>query len=151
LAIDKYIEEEKSKGRETKLTVEVWDDLSCVNQNYWRGVKSIIRVIRFGKREGKPYEEKIFYLSSLKMTALEFGVKIREHWQIENQLHWVKDVVLEEDKSRIKSGNAAQNMSIIRSIVINILRNNRIKSITEGIRILANNIKYLFGLVSLEF
>ena len=57
LAIDRDIQEEKSKGRETKVTVEVWDDLSCV--------KSIIRVIRSGKREGKPYEERIFYLSSL--------------------------------------------------------------------------------------
>jgi predicted transposase YbfD/YdcC len=149
-AIDKDIQEEKSKGRETKVTVEVWDDLSCVNQNYWRGVKSIIRVTRFGKREGKPYQEKIFYLSSLKMTAQEFGIKIREHWKIENQLHWVKDVVLQEDKSRIRSGKAPQNMAIIRSIVINIFRKNGIKSITEGLRMLSNNIKYLFGLVILE-
>jgi predicted transposase YbfD/YdcC len=34
-------------------------------------------------------EEKIFYLSSLKMTAQEFGIKIREHWKIENQLQKV--------------------------------------------------------------
>jgi predicted transposase YbfD/YdcC len=95
-------------------------------------------------------EEKIFYLSSLKMTAQEFGIKIREHWKIENQLHWVKDVVLQEDKSRIRSGKAPQNMAIIRSIVINIFRNNGIKSITEGLRMWANNIKYLFGLVILE-
>jgi predicted transposase YbfD/YdcC len=122
-----------------------------VNFNYWRGVQSIIRVIREGKREGKSYKEKIFYLSSLKMTAQEFGEKIREHWKIENQLHWVLDVVLQEDKSRIRSGKAPQNLSIIKRIVINILRQNGIKSITEGLRMWANDIKYLFGLVNLDF
>lgn len=132
-----------SRGRTINRTVEVFKDLSCINQNYWRGIKSLICVSRRGKRGQKDYEERVYYLSSLEMTAAEFGQKIREHWLIENQLHWVKDVLLEEDKSKIKAGMAAQNFAIIRSIVLNILRKHGDISPTKTQRMIANNINYL--------
>ena len=59
-------------------------------------------------------------------------------------MHWVRDVVLEEDKSKISTGNAPQNWAIIRSIVINIFKNNGYQSLTEGIRMVSNNISYLW-------
>ncbi len=77
------------------------------------------------------------------MSAEEFGKKIREHWLIENQNHWVRDVLFREDSSKIRSGNAAQNFAIIRSIVLNLLRINGYHSPTTTQRIIADNINYL--------
>lgn len=71
-----------------------------------------------------------YYLSSISTKAKEFAKGIRHHWGIENRLHYVKDVTLKEDESRIRSGNAPAILSLIRNLVINIARikgENRIK------------------------
>ncbi len=143
-SIDSDLSQELSRDRQINRRVEVWDDLSCINQNYWRGIKSFICITRNGQIGSKPYQERVYYISSLKLSAQEFGKRIREHWLIENQLHWVRDVVLKEDESKISSGMAAQNLAIIRSIVINLLRKNGDYSPTKTQRILANNINYLW-------
>ena len=101
-------------------------------------------VTRQGKRGDKAYHERVYYISSLKLNASEFSKIIREHWLIENQLHWIKDVVLGEDNSRIRSGMAPHNFSIIRSIVINLLRKKGYQSLTQAQRMIANNINELF-------
>lgn len=141
---------EVSRDREITRTVEVFEDLGCINQIYWRGIRSIISVTRQGKRAGKPYSERVFYISSLKLSASEFNKVIREHWLIENQLHWVKDVVLNEDASRIRSGMAPHNFSIIRSIVINLLRKKGYQSLTHAQRMIANNINELLRMFDVK-
>jgi len=54
-------------------------------------------VERQGKREGKNFEEKAYFISSERLFAEAFLKAIQGHWSIENQLHWVKDVTLKED------------------------------------------------------
>ena len=56
------------------------------------------------------------------MTAEEYGGSARAHWGIENSLHWVLDIAFREDESRIRAGNAAENMNIARHIGINLLK-----------------------------
>lgn len=56
------------------------------------------------------------------MTAEEYGESARAHWGIENSLHWVLDIAFREDESRIRAGNAAENMNIARHIGINLLK-----------------------------
>jgi predicted transposase YbfD/YdcC len=121
----------------------VFDDLSCINQRYWKGIKSFFCITRSGKRDQKLYYERVYYICSLKLTAQEFEKRIREHWLIENQNHWIRDVVLREDHSRIPSGMAAQNFAIIRSVVLNLLRMNGEHSPTKTQRMIADNINYL--------
>jgi len=70
--------------------------------------------------------------------------RIREHWLIENQNHWTRDVVFQEDRCQIRSGNAAQNFAIIRSIVLNLLGINSHHSPTMTQRMIAENINYLW-------
>jgi predicted transposase YbfD/YdcC len=144
------ISQEISLGRDVKRTVKVYDDLSCLNLDYWKGTKSLICVTREGRRGSKPYYQKVFYISSLSLTASEFGKRIREHWSIENQLHWVKDVVFQEDISRIHCPNAQQNFSIIRTIIINLIRAHGVKSCTELKRNLKDNIVSLWLFLQLE-
>jgi predicted transposase YbfD/YdcC len=89
----------------------------------------------------------VCYISSLKTTAQEFARGIRGHWSIENCLHWVKDVVLNEDDSTIRLGNAPANLSVIRAIALNVLRRNGHTSITIAQRFLSHDIDKLLALV----
>ncbi len=47
---------------------------------------------------------------------------VRDHWSIENQLHWVLDVVFEEDRARSRKDNGAENLAIVRKLALNLLR-----------------------------
>lgn len=73
---------------------------------------------------------------------------MRSHWGIENRLHWVKDVVFqEEDDSHIRLGNAPANLSILRAIALNLLRRNGYASSTTAQRFLYHDIDKLLILV----
>lgn len=63
-----------------------------------------------------------YYISSADLSAEKFAKSIREHWHIENLLHWCLDAALNEDGCRIRRGNAAELFSGIRHISVNILR-----------------------------
>jgi hypothetical protein len=65
--------------------------------------------------------------------------KIREHWLIENQVHWVKDVIFNEDKSRIKGIDVAGKFSLLVTLILNIYRSLGFVSIKEGQSWLGNN------------
>ncbi|MBE9171315.1 ISAs1 family transposase [Pleurocapsales cyanobacterium LEGE 06147] len=103
------------RDRFTTRIVEVFHDVNGIDPE-WTGIKSLIKVERSGTRKGKKYPEIVCYLSSLMFTAKEFALGIRSHWGIENCLHWVKDVVLKEDSSTIRLGNAPANLSLSRAI-----------------------------------
>jgi predicted transposase YbfD/YdcC len=142
----RYIQTEKTKNRLTTRTVEVFDDLNGIDRS-WVGIKSLIRVERNGTRGGQPYHEVVCYISSLINPAREFACGIRGHWSIENCLHWIKDVVMKEDDSKIRMGNAPANLSILRAFAINILRRNGHFSITIAQRFISNDIDKLLALV----
>lgn len=136
----------KRSYRLTKRTVEVFHDLNGIDPK-WIGIKSLIRVERVGTRGGKQYHDVACYISSRMGTAPEFSQGIRGHWGIENQLHWVKDVVLNEDRSTIHLGNAPANLSVVRAITLNILRRNGHTSITQAQRFISHDIDKLLRLV----
>lgn len=69
-----------------------------------------------------PQVTRHFYLSSLPADATRLGHAIRSHWGIENSLHWVLDVAFDEDDSRIRTDDAAQNMSTLRKLTLNLVR-----------------------------
>ena len=74
------------------------------------------------ERGGKVSRDRRFYLSSLALDAETFARAVREHWHIENRLHWVLDVVFHEDLSRLRSGHGPQNMATVRHMALNLLR-----------------------------
>jgi predicted transposase YbfD/YdcC len=63
-----------------------------------------------------------FYISSLAPEAEVLLRAVRQHWHIENKLHWVLDVAFREDESRIRTGHAAQNMAVVRRLALNLLK-----------------------------
>lgn len=90
----------------------------------WKNLTSIIKIEsdRYIKITGKTTQEERYYISSLDFDAKQFGQDIRSHWAIENSLHWVLDVVFNEDKSRVRKGNADENLSIIKRTALNLLK-----------------------------
>lgn len=62
-----------------------------------------------------------YNISSADLTAEKFTTAIRNHWHVENKLHWRLDVVMNEDNCKIRRGNTAELFSGIRHIAINIL------------------------------
>lgn len=142
----RYITAEKTRNRVTTRTVEVFHDLTGISQE-WAGLKSLIKVERIGTRAGKAYHQVAFYISSLVNSAADFAKGIRGHWGIENRLHWVKDVIFDEDHSSIRMGNAPANLSVMRTIALNLLRRYGYSSITSAQRFTSNDIDKLFSLV----
>ncbi len=83
----------------------------------------------------------------LRIRLIFFAKHIRSHWGIENRLHWVKDTQMNEDKSKTKSGNAPENLSIMRNICINLFRLNGKDSIKLAMEWGISNFKELIYLI----
>ena len=62
-----------------------------------------------------------YYLSDLELSPQEFNGLVRGHWGIENSLHWVLDVAFREDRQRVRSGNAPDNMATLRKLAMQML------------------------------
>lgn len=105
--------------------------------NLWKGLETIILVEAYvtyknGKKEGKRVFERRYYISSLSVDAKKINYTVRSHWGIETKLHWVLDVAFNEDSSRVRKGNADENMAIMRHIALNKLKKEN--SLKRGIK-----------------
>lgn len=85
--------------------------------------------------------ERAYYISSLPADAEQIARAVRSHWEVENRLHWCLDVQFNEDQSRARNGHAANNLAIVRHIVMNLLRlNTSRKASIKSKRMLAASI-----------
>lgn len=89
----------------------------------WKGLKSLVLVISEREtQEGNTVEYR-YYISSLDpKDPTKILSSIREHWQIENNLHWLLDVAYREDQSRIRDENAALNASWLKKTALGLLK-----------------------------
>jgi predicted transposase YbfD/YdcC len=88
----------------------------------WPGIQAVVMVHAQREFSDRTQEEYRFYLSSKKETPSYFNVRVRRHWGIENQLHWHLDVSFEEDRSRTRMGNGAENHHTLRKIALQMLQ-----------------------------
>jgi predicted transposase YbfD/YdcC len=91
---------------------------------------------------GEISTERVYGLTSLAAHQLDLTTLLhrwRGHWGIENRLHWVKDVVLKEDASRVRSGQAPLILATLRNTLVSCLRALGFDSISEGRRHFALN------------
>jgi predicted transposase YbfD/YdcC len=101
--------------------------IECYGQDLWPGLGQVLQVKRTitNKRTGHVRTEAAYAITSLspeQATPTQLLHAWREHWHIENKLHWVRDVTFDEDRSSVRSGNAPQVMAALRNTVIGLLR-----------------------------
>jgi len=117
---------EKDHGRrETRRYYQSTDIEWFEDKHLWKNLRSIGMVESLRKVKGKTSIERRYYLSSLPLDAQRFGKAVREHWGVENPLHWSLDVVFREDDSRARTKNAAQNVASLRRIALNLIKKER--------------------------
>ncbi|MGO9113765.1 MAG: ISAs1 family transposase [Thermoguttaceae bacterium] len=113
---------EKNRGRlehRTYLSTRVPEDLR--QSDAWRDLRSVGCVVSVVHRAGKETVEVRYFISSLKPHAQCLAQAVRGHWGIENGQHWVLDVVFQEDQSRARLENAAENFALLRRLAMNLM------------------------------
>lgn len=89
----------------------------------WKNLRALGVAINNTVRNGKQSTEVRYYILDKYISAKRFGGFTRDHWSIENNLHWQLDVTFGEDASRIRKRNGAANMSILRRTALSMLKN----------------------------
>ena len=141
-----YTTLEINRGRTELRHIMVSNSVAAISPD-WKGLQQVVGVHRKVTENGKQSEETAWFISSRNENAFLYEEGIRSHWQIENSLHWVKDVTFKEDASKIRTGNAPQTISTLKNIGINIFRQNNYPRIAEAIRLVANDINTLYNLI----
>jgi predicted transposase YbfD/YdcC len=103
-------------------------------------VREIRRVVT-DKRTGRVRSEVAYAVTSLSAERASAGQLLRAwraHWEIENRLHWVRDVTFGEDGSRVRTGNGPEVMAALRNTAIGLLRAQGETNIARGLRHCAN-------------
>jgi len=114
-----------SHGRTVRRRVWVITDLKPIPElAKWPALQSVIVVetIRAAYPGAVITSDYRIYISSLIRSATAFVTMIRQHWDIENKLHWSLDVTFNEDRCRIRKDHAAENMVALRHMALNLLR-----------------------------
>ncbi|MCA9906910.1 MAG: ISAs1 family transposase, partial [Anaerolineae bacterium] len=88
----------------------------------WTALRTLVMLRRQRQVNGTRTEEVSYYISSLTEDAATVLQAVRRHWAVENECHWVLDVVFDEDRSRIRLGDSPENFSLLRQIALSILK-----------------------------
>lgn len=125
-------------GRIEKRTTVVCHNLEFIDTSaQWPDCQSVIMVEyeRSFKNEPEKTQRKTrFYISSKLENARYFGICTRNHWSIENQLHWYLDVVFREDQQRTREDHAPENMSTLRKMALQLLLRNKGRDSLKKVR-----------------
>ncbi len=121
--------ENSGHGRTERRVCDVLSGAYVIDQlrhkNNWIDLHTIVRVTatRISKKTGIVTEATRYYICSLKDPKAErIQRAVREHWGVENGLHWTLDMALREDESRIRTDHAPANMAVLRHIALNLVR-----------------------------
>lgn len=121
--IDQHQTLDKGHGRIEERNIYATSEIDWLSAKHeWPGLNTIVMIESRRTEKGKTTSEIRYYISSLKPEAKRLAFVIRSHWGIENQVHWILDVIFAEDECQVSTGNAAENLSILRRLSLNMLR-----------------------------
>jgi predicted transposase YbfD/YdcC len=110
-------------GRVETRTSEVSTDIAWLqDQHVWPGLAAIGKMTRIREIAGKSTTETSYYLLSTPLSAERFAQVTRAHWGVENGLHWVLDVTMNEDQARHCKDHGPQNIALLRRLALNLAK-----------------------------
>ncbi|MEV5646382.1 ISAs1 family transposase, partial [Streptomyces flaveolus] len=125
---------ERGHGRRTTRTVKVADVPAWID---FTGATQVARMRRTVTRKGGRTVETVYLITSADARTAPpevLATWVQSHWEIENRLHWVRDVTFDEDRSRVRTGNAPRVMAGLRNTAITLLRLHGHQNIAAALR-----------------
>lgn len=124
--ISHHISKSYGHGRIEKRKYYITNDESLINhindRKKWKNLTSVGMVENTREIDGKKSIQRKYYILDIDVTAEKFAEITRNHWQIENGLHWILDVHFREDFSTSKKDNSIFNLSLLRKICFNLIK-----------------------------
>ena len=133
--IRRHRQEESGHGRtETRETLVTPVPKSVNATGAWVGLATLVLVIRqsVDHATGKASDEVRYFISSLPARAKRLANAVRQHWSIENSLHWVLDVAFNEDRMRQRDRTGIENLALLNRLAVSVLRQD--KTIKAGVK-----------------
>ena len=116
-------ETDKGHGRIETRTASLSADIGWLRESHdWPGLKAVGKITATREINGKTTAETRCYLLSQAFAPERFNAIVRSHWSIENQLHWVLDMVMDEDQARNRKDNGPQNLALLRKLALNLAK-----------------------------
>ena len=114
---------EKDHGRIEQRRCFAFDQLDCLYRpEQWPGLQSFAVIESQRTIRGKTTLEHRYYISSLPADAQRISNAVRQHWSVENRLHWCMDVIFADDQMRTRTGYAAHNLAVLKQLTMNLIR-----------------------------
>ena len=130
---DTDVEVDKTGGRIETRAATVSTDIGWLQDRHaWPGLAAIGKIHRTREIRGEITAHTAYYLLSTPLSAIRFNRAVREHWRIENSLHWVLDVAMNEDRARNRKGHGPENLALLRRLALNAHRIEGSKGSVKG-------------------
>jgi predicted transposase YbfD/YdcC len=118
-----YAIEERGHGRVERRCYTVLPEVTGLGQRQqWRGLRAIGMCYSERTVQGETSTEVRYFIGSKIRSARYYGRALRNHWGIENNLHWQLDVSFGEDRDRTQERNAAENLALLRRVALTLLK-----------------------------
>jgi predicted transposase YbfD/YdcC len=137
-------------GRIETRAITVIHDADWLQERHaWPGLKSVVMVESTRELSGKTERETRFYITSLVLLATQIGPLVRDHWAVENSLHWILDMVFRDDECRLRTDHAPANFTTLKHMALNLIRRAKTKdSIRLRRKVAAWDDEFLISLVA---
>ena len=117
------VETDKGHGRIEIRTASLSTDIAWLQENHdWPGLKAVGKIVASREIDGRISLETRRYLLSERLAPEAFNAAVRSHWSIENRLHWMLDVVMDEDQARNRKDNGPENLALLRKLALNLAK-----------------------------
>lgn len=132
-SFDTFVSVDGGHGRVETRRFTITSDVRWFSEySKWPGLRSF-GMVQSERQEGdRVTQETRYFISSLPNDAKGFAEAARGHWGVENSLHWCLDIAFREDDSRIRQGHAAENMAVLRSTALSLIKHD--KSRKNGVK-----------------
>ena len=121
--VSRHVEVEQGHGRlEARSYYQITAPSYLHGRSEWKGLKTIGAAVRVYEENGVKKSDTRYYVSSLRRNGKRFANAVRNHWAIENTLHWSLDMTYREDESRVRNRTFADNLSWLRRMTLSLIK-----------------------------